>query len=204
MKYTIDRYNKLMHGVKCRVRDFVFAHAHTKKSKWTLFLVSFAESSFLLIPADIFLMGILMTDSRRWVYYSMITSVASVLGGVFGYLLGYLFFESFGSRVVDLYHLEGAMKSARELYAGNAFSAIFWSGFLPAIPYKVFTIAGGLFKINFWVFLLASALSRPLRFFAVGYITKLYGEKIALMFFKYFNIGTLLLIILIVLFFLFK
>jgi len=169
-------------------------------AKWWLVAVAFTESSFLLIPPDLFLIAILVTGTERWFYYSNITAIASVVGGVFGYLIGFWFFESFGQTIVETYHLQESMGAVSVWFENNALWSIFLAGFIPIIPYKVFTISSGLFAINFWIFIGASAVSRWLRFTLVGYLMKLYGEPISRKILEYFNVvSTVLMLILVAL-----
>lgn len=174
------------------LKDFLVAwtvrHAEGKNAKWWLFGVSFAESSFFPIPPDVLLVAILMTRERiRAFYYAAITTAGSVLGGLFGYAIGYFFFQTFGVWVVQTYNLEVQMITVQKLFVDNAFFAIFVAAFTP-IPYKVFTIAGGLFGISIPIFIIASILGRGARFFAVAAIMRFFGGHITRVLYRYFNI----------------
>ncbi len=163
-------------------------HAEGRNAKWWLFGFSFAESSFFPIPPDVLLVAILMTKERaRAFYYASITTAGSVLGGLLGYAIGYFFFQTVGVWIVNTYHLETQMITVQKLFADNAFFAIFVAAFTP-IPYKVFTIAGGLFGISIPVFIIASILGRGARFFAVATVMKYFGGHIARVFYEYFNL----------------
>lgn len=163
-------------------------HAEGKNAKWWLFGMSFAESSFFPIPPDVLLAAILMTKERaRAFYYASITTAGSVLGGLLGYAIGYFFFQTIGVWLVHTYHLESQMVTVQKLFADNAFFAIFVAAFTP-IPYKVFTIAGGLFGISIPTFIVASILGRGGRFFAVATVMKYFGGHIARVFYEYFNL----------------
>lgn len=166
-------------------------HAEGKYAKRWLFGVAFAESSFFPIPPDVLLVAILATKERiRAVYYATITTVGSVLGGLVGYAIGYFFFQTVGTWLVSTYHLESQMLVVQKLFADNAFFAIFTAAFTP-IPYKLFTISAGLFAINIPVFIIASILGRGMRFFAVALVMKYLSEHVIRIFYKYFNIATL-------------
>lgn len=168
-------------------------HAEGKNAKWWLFGLSFAESSFFLIPPDVLLAAILMTRERvRAFYYAAITTIGSVLGGLFGYAIGYFLFQTIGAWVVHTYHLELQIIVVQKLFVANAFFAIFVAAFTP-IPYKVFTIAAGLFGINIPTFIIASILGRGGRFFAVATVMRYFGGHIARMFYRYFNMLSLVL-----------
>ncbi|MFZ2832023.1 MAG: VTT domain-containing protein, partial [Minisyncoccia bacterium] len=147
---------------------WVVRHAEGKNAKWWLFGISFAESSFFPIPPDVLLVAILMTRERvRAFYYAAITTAGSVLGGLFGYAIGYFLFQTVGVWLVQMYHLEVQIITVQKLFMDNAFFAIFVAAFTP-IPYKVFTIAAGLFGISIPTFIIASILGRGGRFFAVA------------------------------------
>ncbi len=166
-------------------------HAEGKNAKWWLFGLSFAESSFFPIPPDVLLAAILMTRERvRAFYYASITTAGSVLGGLFGYAIGYFLFQTVGVWLVHAYHLESQMITVQKLFADNAFFAIFVAAFTP-IPYKVFTIAAGLFGISIPTFIIASILGRGGRFFLVATVMRYFGGHIARAFYRYFNILSL-------------
>lgn len=166
-------------------------HAEERNAKWWLFGLAFAESSFFPIPPDVLLGAILMTRERvRAFFYATVTTVGSVLGGLFGYTIGYFFFQTVGVWLVGVYHLEAQMETVRVLFANNAFFAIFVAAFTP-IPYKVFTISAGLFSINLPVFIIASILGRGMRFFMIAAIMRYFGAYMAQALYKYFNIISL-------------
>lgn len=179
--------------IKIRMRDWMVKHAGSTHAKGWLSFFSFAEASFFPIPPDFILIAILGSKQQKnWIYYSALTALWSVLGGVFGYGIGFLLFDSVGQWLVVTYDLGDHMIAVKELFDQNAFWAIFISGFTP-IPYKIFTISAGFFSINIITFIVASAISRFLRFFVVGYIMKMFGEEMSKFVFKYFNIITFIL-----------
>jgi membrane protein YqaA with SNARE-associated domain len=183
-----------LHAIKENLKAWTVRHAEGKNAKWWLFGVAFAESSFFPIPPDVLLVAILMTRERiRAFFYAAVTTVGSVLGGLFGYVIGYFFFQTVGVWLVDTYHLQLQMVTVQKLFADNAFFAIFVAAFTP-IPYKVFTIAAGLFGINIPVFVIASILGRGGRFFAVASVMRFFGEHIRRAFYRYFNIVSLVLV----------
>lgn len=167
--------------------------AHGTYAKAWLVLLSFSEASFFVVPPDVLLIAILMVGSSRWVFYATLTTITSVVGGVFGYLIGFLFFDAVGVRIIEFYHLSEQMKEIQLLYNNNAFWVIFTAAFTP-IPYKLFTLSAGFFKINIIAFVIASVFGRGLRYFLVAYITKLFGGKITRLLLKYFNIITVIVV----------
>ncbi len=186
--------------IKERTEDWVDNKSQGRRAKIWLIICSFTEASFFVIPPDVFLLAILIKNGARWVYYSLITTVASVVGGLFGYLIGFFFFSLVGEFIVNTYNLQSQMLTVSQMFSQNAFWTIFISAFTP-IPFKVFTISAGFFNINIFTFLLASLIGRGLRFFAVGYIVKLFGKKVAKNAFEYFNWILVVFVIIVILIF---
>jgi membrane protein YqaA with SNARE-associated domain len=146
----------------------------------------------------VLLIALAISLPRRGFYYATISSVGSVLGGAFGYLIGLYFMEALGYNIISLYGLTEQYHSIQQLYREYDALAVGIAGFTP-IPYKVFTIAAGAFEIDFWVFLLASAVSRSARFFLLGGIIYLYGEGIRDFIDRYFNLLTIIFAVMLVL-----
>ena len=165
--------------------------------RWLGFL-SFAESSFFPIPPDFLLMPMTLAEPTRWRKYATVTTVTSVLGGLAGYAIGALLWGAIGVRLVSVYHLENELITVGHYFNGNAFWTIFTAAFTP-IPYKLFTIAGGLFHINVPIFVVASFLGRGMRFYVVSYLMKVFGARFGDLAFKYFNILSAIFAILVVL-----
>lgn len=187
-------------NIKNVLMSWVASRARHPHAKWWLFGVAFAESSFFPIPPDVLLAAILLTRERaRAFFYAWITTVGSVLGGVFGYVIGFFFFQIIGEKLVAFYHLETEVAIVRELFVNNAFLAIFTAAFTP-IPYKLFTIAAGLFGIDMFVFVIASIAGRGMRFYALAALMRYGGAYMAQVLYKYFNIISLLLIAIIMFF----
>jgi len=138
---------------------------------------SFAESSFLPVFTDPLVIAMVIAKPQRWFRYALIATVTSVLGGLFGYLIGAVFFETIGRGIVTTYGLEEIFQKTQAVFNGNAitFTLI---GALTPLPYKLVAITGGLLKINVLLFVLASFVGRAIRFVAVAYITKEFGEHI--------------------------
>lgn len=189
-----------LQNIKHALSSWVTSHASHPHAKGWLFGIAFAESSFFPIPPDVLMVAILLTRERaRAFLYAHITTIGSVLGGLFGYAIGFFFFQLVGTKLVALYHLEAQMATVRELFIHNAFLAIFVAAFTP-IPYKVFTIAAGLFGVDILVFISASILGRGMRFYAVAAIMRYGGAYMAQILYKYFNVISLILVAIILLF----
>jgi membrane protein YqaA with SNARE-associated domain len=182
-----------------KIKNSLMRNVSGPNAKWWLFAISFSESSFFPIPPDFYLMPVVARNRDKWLYFASITTVASVLGGLFGYFIGAVFFETVGKWLISLYHLEKEIETVGLFFNQNAFLSIFTAAFTP-IPYKVFTISAGLFSLNIFIFTIASILGRGMRFFAVAYIMKLFGEKISNVVIKYFNIATAIFACVVILF----
>ena len=150
-----------------------------KSSKYYLAIVSFVESSFFPIPPDVMVIPMVISKKNDFIKIFLITTIFSVLGGMFGYLIGAFFFE-FGAHIMSFYGYEDKLSKIKEnLVNSDGFYAwlgvLFLAGFTP-LPYKVFTIASGLIGFNFLVFVLISLISRGLRFFIVSYLSYKFGD----------------------------
>ena len=150
-----------------------------KSSKYYLAFVSFIESSFFPIPPDVMVIPMVIAKKNDFIKIFLIATLFSVLGGVFGYLIG-LFFFDIGIQIMNFYGYEDKVNYLKtSLSQGNGFYAwlgiLFLAGFTP-LPYKAFTIASGLIAFNLPVFIIVSLISRSLRFFIVAFLSYKYGE----------------------------
>ena len=180
-----------------RMKAWTEGAAQRPGATWTLFVLAFAESSFFPIPPDVLLIALAMLAPSKAFRNALVCSVGSVLGGMFGYFIGYEFFELIGQPIINFYGVQSQYDAVRVLFQENAFASIAVAGFTP-IPYKVFTIAGGAFRIDFSTFVLASALSRPARFFLVAGMFYWFGPKIKPFIDKYFEWLTLAFMVLLI------
>ena len=173
--------------VRDNIREWSVRHARGPRAAFWLGAVSFAEASFFPVPPDVLLMAILVAGERaKWFFYSLVTTLSSVAGALFGYAIGFAFFAAFGERIIEWYGLEESVREVADLFAAYSFATVFFAAFTP-IPFKVFTIVAGVFRIDLAVFVLASLLGRGIRFFALGYALKLYGGYIGNALYTYFN-----------------
>ena len=150
-----------------------------KSSNFYLSLVSFIESSFFPIPPDVMIIPMVIAKKKEYVRIFLIASIFSVLGGVFGYLIGYLFFD-LAMYVIEFYGYQDKVESVKfSLSKGSGFlawlSILFLAGFTP-LPYKAFTISSGLITFSLPVFIIVSLISRGLRFFIVAYLSYKFGD----------------------------
>jgi len=150
-----------------------------KSSNFYLGLVSFIESSFFPIPPDAMIIPMVIAKKKEYLKIFLIASIFSVLGGIFGYLIGYLFFD-LAMYVIEFYGYQDKVENLKlSMSQGSGFlawlSILFLAGFTP-LPYKAFTISSGLIAFNFPIFIIVSLISRSLRFFIVAYLSYRFGE----------------------------
>ncbi|MFZ0241783.1 MAG: YqaA family protein [Desulfobacterales bacterium] len=160
-----------------KLYDWVLHWAATPYGPWALFLLAFSESSFFPIPPDVLLIALAVAIPPKSFKFAFISSIGSVLGGCFGYVIGWQFMQGVGEKIIGFYGLTDKIDYIGTLFRTYDAWAIGIAGFTP-IPYKVFTIAAGMFQINFAVFVLASLVSRSARFFLIGGLIYLFGPRI--------------------------
>lgn len=180
-----------------KLYDWTVQWAKTAQASYALFAIAFIESSFFPVPPDVLLIAMTVAKPHAWWRNALICTAGSVLGALFGYFIGWGLYETVGRWIVTTYHFEGHMATVGKMYADNAFWAIFTAAFTP-IPYKVFTLAAGIFKIGLPVLICASIVGRAGRFFLVAGLLRLFGEKIDRFIQKYFDILSILFVILLV------
>ncbi|MBI1386516.1 MAG: DedA family protein [Rhizobiales bacterium] len=172
--------------------------AHRLAGLW-LAVVSFAESSFFPIPPDVMLIPMVVAQRAKAWFYAAICTVASVAGGLLGYLIGASLLYVVGDVLLDVFdpkwrldepghpafdpatydaaNPQSAWGRFRQLYAEWGFWIVFAAGFTP-LPYKVFTIASGAVGLSLPVFVAASLISRGGRFFLVAALLYLFGPPV--------------------------
>lgn len=179
-----------------RLYDWVLHWAHTPYGMPALFILAFAESSFFPIPPDVLLIALGLSIPKKAFKYALVCTAGSVLGGAFGYFLGWQFWEIAKSILFNYIDAAG-FESVRNYFIEYEAWAVSIAGFTP-VPYKVFTIAAGFFRADFIVFLIASLLSRGARFFLVSALIYKFGPPIHAFIDKYFNILTLVFMFLLI------
>jgi len=181
-----------------RLYDWVLHWAYTPYAVPALFLLAFTESSFFPIPPDVLLISLALAVPKRSFRYAAICTAGSVFGGMFGYLIGLELIEAVGMPILKFYGATEKYEHIRMLYMQYDAWAVGIAGFTP-IPYKVFTIAAGAFKIDFPVFVLASIAGRAGRFFLVALLIYKFGPPIKSFVDRYFNLLTIGFLVLLVL-----
>ncbi|RJS70840.1 MAG: DedA family protein [Candidatus Syntrophoarchaeum sp. WYZ-LMO15] len=138
-----------------------------------LFLLAFIESSFFVVPPDLLLIGLALLSPQNGIFYGAIATIGSVMGGIFGYWIGYRIGEPLLERIISKEKIE----KVHEYFNRYEVWAVGIAGLTP-IPYKVFTIASGVFYVDLRRFILASAIGRGIRFMTEGVILFLYGDEL--------------------------
>jgi membrane protein YqaA with SNARE-associated domain len=158
-----------------RVYDWCIAAAYKPYAMWLMGAVSFVESSFFPIPPDVMLIPMSLARPRRAWTYATLCTLTSVAGGVLGYAIGALLYDSIGHWLIALYGLNDKVEAFREGYARWGSLIILLKGLTP-IPYKLVTITSGFAGYNLGLFVLLSLVSRGGRFFLMAFLLSRYGE----------------------------
>ncbi len=182
------------HPIK-RMYNWVLSWAESPHATIALFILAFAESSFFPIPPDVLLIALCLGAPRRAFWFAGVCTAGSVLGGAFGYLLGWLAREPIVDPFVELMGWQEPFATAVETYEKHGPLAIAVAAFTP-IPYKVFTLAAGVSRINFPGFMLMSVLFRGARFFLVGTLIWRFGPVVKDFIDRWFNLLTIVFMIL--------
>ena len=195
----IDVTNTSKPNVLKRLYQWVLHWAETPYGLVALVAIAFAESSFFPIPPDVLLIALCMGAPKRSFKFALWCAIGSVSGGVMGYYIGYLA-EPFGRWIIfDLLHYGSAWEKVAQLYGENAFLSIVTAAFTP-IPYKVFTIAAGVFheKVDLLTLVSASAIGRTARFMMVAGCIFYFGPSIKRLLDKYLELFSILFMVLLV------
>ena len=164
------------------------AHKH---ALWALAFISFIESSVFPIPPDILLIPMVLANrSKAWIYAG-VCSISSVLGGFFGYAIGYFLYDTIGIQILSFYGYTEQFGSFQDKYNEWGAWIVLGAGLTP-FPYKVITIASGVTQLNILTFAAASIVARGLRFFLVAGLLWKYGEPMRLFIEKYLGWLTIL------------
>lgn len=163
----------------------VLAWARHKYAVYYLCGLSFAESSFFPIPPDVMLAPMSLARPKRALSFALFTTIASVLGGLFGYFIGYFMFETITPWLHDLGYWEKYL-TAKQWFEQWGFWAVFLAGFSP-IPYKVFTISAGVLAMALLPFVAASLIGRGARFFLVAMLLAFGGQRLENLLHVYIN-----------------
>jgi membrane protein YqaA with SNARE-associated domain len=178
--------------------DKLWSVAGKKGAERVLMSVSFMEAVFFPVPPDLLLIPMGLANRRRVFVHALICLVFSLLGGIVGYLVGYFFMEVAGWPIIDFYGLGDKYEVIRQWYETYSAWAVAVAGLTP-IPYKLCTLTAGAFEINWLIFVVASTLSRGIRFFAIATAIFFFGEAAREFLEKRFNLVVSMTVVLVVL-----
>ena len=152
-----------------------------KYANFTLAFVSFIESSFFPVPPDVMIIPMVVAKKQHFIKIALIATTFSVLGGLFGYLIGYVFFNEIGFKIFQFYGYEN-VNVLKEIFSTKEgmfswFGLLFVAGFTP-LPFKILTITSGFIHYNIFVFIFTCVFTRGLRFLLVAFLTNKFGSKI--------------------------
>ena len=170
--------------------NWVMKMAAHRNATGVLAIVSFVESSLFPIPPDAFLIPMVLAKRERAWWYAFVCSVASVLGGLLGYFIGAVLFDTFGRQILDFYGFQSHFEEFSTNYTKNGWLYVFGAGLTP-FPYKVITIASGVIGLALPVFIAASVVARSIRFFAVAGLLYFFGPPIKVFIEKYLGLLTI-------------
>ena len=156
--------------------------AGRKYANFALAIVSFIESSFFPIPPDVMIIPMVIAKKQHFIKIALIATIFSVLGGLFGYLIGYIFFNEIGFKIFQFYGYEN-VNVLKEIFSTKEgmfswFGLLFVAGFTP-LPFKILTITSGFIHYNIFVFIFTCVFTRGLRFLLVAFLTNKFGSKIS-------------------------
>jgi membrane protein YqaA with SNARE-associated domain len=157
--------------------DKVIALSSSRHALWALAGVSFAESSFFPVPPDVVLVPMALARPEKARVYALVCTVASVLGGLVGYAIGALLYDTLGQWLISVYGYGQGVEAFREAYAKWGAWIILIKGMTP-IPYKIVTIASGFAGYDLFTFAVLSLITRGARFFLEAELLRIYGEPI--------------------------
>lgn len=177
--------------------DLILTWAEKKNAGFFLFFLALSEASFFPVPPDILLIALGLAAPKKSMRWATICLAGSVIGGLLGYTLGYYFMEMIGDKILELYHLMDKYAEVQTLYQRYDAWAVAAGGFTP-LPYKLFTITAGAFRINLFTFAIASIISRGLRFYLVAGAIYFFGPRVRYFLEKYFNLFTIIFALLLV------
>ena len=164
-------------GVLRSLYRWIIGHANGRHAWWALAAVSFAESSFFPLPPDVLLVPMVLADRRRAFLLAGWCTLFSVVGGLLGYAIGALLYDSVGHWLIHAYGYGASLDAFRAAYAKWGAAIILIKGLTP-IPYKLVTIASGFAGYNLGLFVLLSIVTRGARFSLEAGLLYIFGEPV--------------------------
>ena len=185
-----------------QLTDWVVHCAATTHAKAALFVLAFCESSFFPIPPDVLQIAMSYGNNKKAYWFAAISKSGSVVGGVFGYAIGYFLWEAVSPIFLNHVFSEELFNTVAQKYQDQSFWIVFLAAFTP-IPYKIFTITAGVTHVPLWGFVFASLVGRAGRFFLVGTLFYFWGKQAKDFIDRHFEWLTILFSILLILGFVF-
>lgn len=148
-----------------------------KDAVWWMAGVSFAESSFFPLPPDVMLVPMCLAEPKKLWRYTNICALASLIGGLFGYAVGFYLFESVGRLIIDFYNAQDSFQRFQDMFAEFGPWFLILKGVTP-IPYKLLTITAGFAHLDLTVFILCSIVARFSRFYMIAILLHFYGPQV--------------------------
>jgi membrane protein YqaA with SNARE-associated domain len=180
-----------------RLYQWTLTLAESRHAPWALGIIAFAESSFFPIPPDVILVPMSLARPNRALAYALICTIGSVAGGILGYAIGALLFETIGQWLINLYGYGSRVEEVRALYQQWGWAFILIKGLTP-IPYKIVTITSGVLAYSLPLFVLLSLITRGARFFILAALLNRFGETLKSLLERYFGLFIMLLVVIII------
>lgn len=160
-----------------KLYDWTMSLAESRHALWALFIIAFIESSFFPIPPDVLMIPMIIAMPTRAFYIAAVATVGSVLGGLFGYYIGFALFETIGQPIFDFYGKADYVEEFKQSYNEIGVWAVLAAGVTP-FPFKVITIMSGATQLNLFAFVASAIVARALRFFIVAALLWKFGSPI--------------------------
>jgi len=180
-----------------RLYQWTLHLAESPRATYALALIAFAESSFFPIPPDIILVPMSLAKPKKALFYAAVCTIASVLGGMLGYYIGYGLYETLGKWLIGLYGYADKMEALKLFYDKWGWAFILVKGLTP-IPFKLVTIVSGVLGYNFALFVLLATITRGARFFLLAGLLTKFGEPIKAALERHFATFMILIVVVIV------
>ncbi len=158
-----------------KLYDWTLSLAESRHATWALAGVAFAESSVFPLPPDLILLPMSLAKPKKAWFYAAVCTAASVLGGMLGYMIGALLYDTLGQWIIHLYGYGPRIEILRAFYGKWGWAFILIKGLTP-IPFKLVTIVSGLLGYNFPLFVLLALITRGARFFAIAAALNHFGD----------------------------
>jgi len=169
-----------------RLSEWIVRHAQGPYASPFLFAFSYAEALFSPLPVETVLVPLVLSRARSWIHYANLAAVASTLGGITGYIIGYFFYDTLGVWIIQSYSLADEALVIQKALSEHVFSATFVAAFTP-LPDKVYMPIAGLLHVPLLLFIGALALGRIARSYLVAYVTHAYGPGVLRITLRYFT-----------------